>query len=273
MLGLWWLELGLRLHAVGGYDVGVPSTSVGVAVRVGRLLHAATFDWPGGLRWVSHRGRGGRVGAGCRGLGLGLVAIIAAGNERDGHDGPMPEVVLDGKRPVAQLKLLFDDGQAASNPAYVAFHGFGGRGERRLEGCRLVGNAGPLVAEHESLAFVEDRYGRLDERSVDEIFHQFADEHERPVSALLGGKLKDGLCDLVEVGSDVRGLDDFHTGGHGHAVIDRDACRRARVGESFLVSGVVVPINEGVKRFGHGACSPFLSGVWKVMVLAYKYQY
>lgn len=90
--------------------------------------------------------------------------------------GAGSQVVLDGDGAVRIVQVFPDDGQARTDAADVALHGFDGRREPGQLGLLLLVDARALVGEPDGVALVQDGDDDLGEAGVDEVLRYFPDD-------------------------------------------------------------------------------------------------
>ena len=182
---------------------------------------------------------------------MGLDLLFRARTRRDGDHGPLRDVVLEVERAALVDHVLLGIGQPRSHAADIALHLLGRRGgavfERALLGC----DARALVGEADGVALVEDRDRGRDERRVDVVLDDFADDHERDGAALLVREARHLAGDLLEVGAHILGVDDDHARCCCRIVVDRDA---SRIAHEILEGGpriAGVLLDEWIERMRH----------------------
>ena len=192
----------------------------------------------------------------------GRYLVYARGVEGDRHYGPAVEVILDGYDASRVFKVLLNEREASARSADVSFLVAVGRRDAELERELFVFDSRSLVGEANRVAAVENRYDRLHEVGVNEVFHDLADNHYRDGSALFLHVLIDRIGDFLEIGARCLRGDDDHAGCREHIVVDGDArgvaharsllllgsMRLSRFAGEMGVIGRRIPgVNEGVE--------------------------
>ena len=196
--------------------------------------------------------------------------LHALGVQTYRHDGAVAHVVLDGDGAAGVFQVLLYHGKPGAGAADIPFHLAVCAGYAKVEGTLFVVDARTLIGKADGVAAVENRDDGLCKMSVDKVFDNLADNHQRDASSLLFHALVDGVGCLFQVGTDVLRFDDDDTRCRQHVIVDRDArCIHglwclcgdlltlvaffAHAGDVLVVGCRITGIDHGVEVVRHAA--------------------
>ena len=160
--------------------------------------------------------------------------------ERDRHHGSAIEVVLDRNNSPCIFKILLNQGKARSRAADITLLVAIGRRDAKLEGQLFILDSRSLICKTNCVSPIENRDDRFHEMGVDEVFHDFTDNHHRDGAALLFHIFIHRVGDFFEVGACCLRRDDNDARCREHIVIDSDARGVAHARGLLLLGGVML---------------------------------
>ena len=139
-----------------------------------------------------------------------------------GHNGALPEIVLDRHGSAHVFKVLLDHWEPGSRPADVSFFRSVGGGHAKLECTFLVFDSRALICKPDGIASIQDRNDGFGEVRVNVVFDNFANDHKGDGAALLSHAAIHRVGRLLEIRAHVCRLNYADMRRGEHVVIDRN---------------------------------------------------